>query len=49
MKTSPPNGRLVFMAETVGFDLCCGTGRLGLKGTPGAFLSALAFESHTTI
>ena len=44
----PIHGRL-FFAEMEGFDLRCGAGHLGLKRTPGAFPSALGFESHTTI
>ena len=34
-----------FLAESVGFDLRCGAGHLGLKRAAGTFPSALGFES----
>ena len=34
-----------FLAESVGFDLRCGAGHLGLKRAAGTFLSSLGFES----
>ena len=34
------------MAESKGFDLRCGAGRLGLQSAPGALLRALGFESQ---
>ena len=33
------------VAESKGFDLRCGAGRLGLQSAPGALLRALGFES----
>ena len=34
------------VAESKGFDLRCGAGRLGLQSAPGALLRALGFESQ---
>jgi len=42
--TNPAIGS--FLAEGKGFDLRCGAGHLGLKRAPGAFPSALGFESY---
>ena len=33
------------LTEAVGFDLCCGRGRLGLQHAPGMLPRALGFES----
>ena len=34
------------LAESKGFDLRCGAGRLGVQSAPGALLRALGFESQ---
>ena len=36
------------LAESKGFDLCCGAGHLGLKRAAGTFPSALGFKSPMT-